>query len=286
MSSDQHPTEPLPDPRAQWVLSTDASAPKPRRRAWPWLVALIAVAVLAVGAWFAGEYIARGIVERTIRDQVTTQLNLPADQEVQVDIPGQVLPQLISGRFDEVTIAGDDVPLSGAGDTSADGLSGDVVVRATGVPIRGDGAIEDASASVTLDQSQLQTLLARVDGFPASTVALDEPDIDVTMDLQLFALTVPVGVGLTPSVSAGQLVLTPATLKVADADISAEALVDQFGAIARTVVRDWDVCIAKDLPAGLTLTDARVSGQTVVADFAIDGAIVTDPALRQPGTCV
>lgn len=283
MSSDphsaEHPTVPLPDPRAQWVLSSDAAAPRPRR--WPWLVALLAVAALAVGAWFAGEYIARGIVERTIRDQITQQLNLPADQQVDIEIPGQVLPQLISGRFDELTIAGTDVPLG----TSADALSGDVVVRASGVPIRGDGAIEDASASVTLDQAQLQTLLGRIDGFPASTVALNDPNIDITMDLQLFALTVPVGVGLTPSASAGQLVLTPATLKVGGADISADALVDQFGAIARTVVRDWNVCIAQDLPAGLTLTGTRVAGETVVADFAIDGAIIEDPALQQPGTC-
>jgi hypothetical protein len=281
--SDQHPTLPLPDLDARWVLSTDASTAPARKRRWPWLVALIAVVALAVAAWFAGEYIARGIVERTIREQITTQLSLPADQHIDIDIPGQVLPQLISGRFGELTIAGDDVPLGG--DASADSLTGDVVVRAVGVPIRRNGSIEDASASVTLDRAQLQTLLGSIDGFPASTVALDESNIDITMDLQLFALTVSVGVGLTPSVSAGQLVLTPATLKVAGADISAEALVDQFGAIARTAVRDWNVCIAKDLPAGLTLTDARVAGQTVVADFAIDGAILHDPALQQPGSC-
>ena len=96
MSADEHPTQPLPDPSATWILQTDASAPAPRRhRRWPWLVAVLAVAALAVGAWFAGEYIARGIVERTIREQVVQQLDLPADQQIDVDIPGQVLPQLI-----------------------------------------------------------------------------------------------------------------------------------------------------------------------------------------------
>ena len=278
MSADEHPTRPLPDPSATWILQTDASAPAPRRhRRWPWLVAVLAVAALAVGAWFAGEYIARGIVERTIREQVEQQLDLPADQQIEVDIPGQVLPQLISGRFDQLTVSSADVPFGQ--------LSGDVVVHASGVPVRGDAPVDSASAQVTLDQSQLQALLSTVDGFPASTVSLAEPHVEVAMDLQLFALTVPIGVGLTPSASAGQLVLTPDTLKAGDAEVSAEALVDQFGAVARTVVRDWDVCVAQYLPAGITLSGVRVAGQTVVADFDVDGAIVTDSALQQNGTC-
>lgn len=281
--SDEHPTQPLPDPRAQWVLSTDAGAPASapgaptRRRRWPWLVALLAVAALVVGAGFAGEYIARGIVERTIRDQLITHLDLPADQQIDVDIPGQILPQLISGRLDSLTVSSADV--------SFGGLSGDVVVRATGIPIRGDAPAESGSATVTLDEAEVRTLLATVDGFPSETVTLAEPDVVMTTELQLFALTVPVGVSLTPSASAGDLVLTPRTFRVADAEISADALVAQFGAIATTVVRDWDVCIAQYLPAGLTLTSVQVAGEDVVADFDIDGAIVTDAALQQNGTC-
>ncbi|HYP73936.1 MAG TPA: DUF2993 domain-containing protein [Microbacterium sp.] len=279
--SDEHPTQPLPDPRAQWVLSTDAAAPAPaptrrRRRAWPWIVAIVIVGLLAVAAWFAGEYIARGIVERTIREQVVSNLNLPADQQIDVTVPGAILPQLIVGSLADVTVASDDVPLNG--------LTADVVVRAQDVPIRG-GDWSGGYATVTLDEAQVQALLASVDGFPAATVVLDEPDVDVTTDLQLFALTVPVGVGLTPSASAGKLVLTPDTLQVAGGEISAEALVDQFGAIARTVVRDWEVCIAEHLPAALTLTGIRVAGQTVVADFEIDSAILHDPAAQQNGTC-
>ena len=137
--SDEHPTQPLPESRAQWVLSTDAGAPASapgaptRRRRWPWLVALLAVAALVVGAWFAGEYIARGIVERTIRDQLITHLDLPVDQQIDVDIPGQILPQLISGRLDSLTVSSADVPFRG--------LSGDVVVRATGIPVLRNGTM-------------------------------------------------------------------------------------------------------------------------------------------------
>ncbi len=72
---------------------------------------------------------------------------------------------------------------------------------------------------------------------------------------------------------------------MADAEISADALVAQFGAIATTIVRDRDVRIAQYLPAGLTLSTVKVVGQEVVADFDIDGAIITDPALQQNGAC-
>ena len=273
---------------------TDARAtpaPRPRRR-WPWIVAVLVVVALAAAAWFAGEAIARGIVERTIRDQIAQRLALPAGQQVDVDIPGAVLPQLIAGRFDEITISGADVPLSqaagqtgGAAQAGGAELTGDVVVRASGVPVRGEGEMTDATASVTLDQAQLQQLLSSVDEFPASTVALDEPDVEVTAQLRVLAVTVPVGVGLSPSAADGELVLTPRTLQVAGAEVSADALLDQFGAVASTVIRDWDVCVASYLPSGMTLTGVRVAGQTLVADFSIDGGILRDEALQQKGTC-
>lgn len=272
--TDEHPTVPLPDPRAQWVLSSNA--PRTRRR-WPWLVALLVVAALAVGAWFAGEFIARSIVERTIREQVIENLNLPADQHIDVDLPGAVLPQLIGGRLDELTLTAVDVAFGP--------FAGDVVVHASGIPIRGDAPVQAASATATLDEAQVRGLLGTIDGFPVDTVTLNAPDVDVSMDLQLFALTVPVGVGLTPSAADGQLILTPSALRVAGAEMSASALADQFGAIARTVVRDWEVCIAQYLPAGLTLSAVRVDGAHVVADFDIAGAILTDRALQELGTC-
>lgn len=278
MTGDTHPTQPLPDPAAQWVLSTPERRP---RRRWPWLVAVVTVIVLAVAAWFIGEQVARGIVEKTIREQVVSHLVLPADQQIDVELPGQVLPQLIAGRIDTLTLTGEDVPLG----RGAAPLTGDVVVHATGIPVRGDDPVESAAATVTLDQQQVQALLGGVPDFPAEDIALDEPEIAVATTLRVFGVDVPVGVALTPSVSAGELVLTPTTLRLAGAEISAQALVDQFGAVARTVVRDWDVCVAQYLPAGLRLTDVRVESATVVAALDIDGAIIHDEALQRPGTC-
>ncbi len=269
---DTQPTLPLPDRAVQ------EPGPAPRRRSrWPWIIAAIVVVALAIAAWFAGEAIARGLVERTIRDEVVTRLALPADQEVDVQVPGAVLPQLIGGRFDEIRIASDAVTLGP--------LTGDVSVRARGVAIRGDVAADDASATLTLGEDDLRALMSTVDGFPADTLGLDAPDVTMSTEIDIFGLVIPVGAALTPSAADGDLVLTPASLQVAGADISADDLKNQFGIAANAVIRDWGVCIRKYIPAGITLTDARVVGETLVADLDIDGRIAADPALQKIGTC-
>lgn len=275
--TDQHPTQPLPDPSARWVLSGEQPArPERKPRRWPWLIAVLAVVALAVGAWFAGEYIARGIVTKTIRDQVITQLSLPADQQIDVDVPGPLIPQLIVGSFANLTISSDDVPL--------EGITADVTVSALDVPLRG-GDWSGGYARVALDQDQLRALLAQNGDFPADSVTLDAPDIAASFELQVFALQVPVGVSLTPRAEGGDIVLSPSSIRVAGAELSAEALQQQFGAIAGTVLRDWDVCIADRLPNTLALTAIAVEREEIVADFEIDSAILTPTTAPERGTC-
>lgn len=267
-AGDTHPTQPLPD----WE-----HAQAPRRRAWPWIVAFLIVVVLAVVAWFAAEAIARDLVTRTVRSEITQRLSLPADHEVDVQVPGVIIPQLISGSLDEITVASEDVPVGE--------FVGDVTVTATDVPIRGVSDIGGATATVTLDETQLQGLLSTIEGFPADTVGLDEPDVTMSTELQVFGAGIPVGVALTPTVSDGSIVLTPATFEVAGTTIDAAQLSQQFGAVANLVVRDWTVCLAEYIPAGVTVTDVHIDGDVLVADADVDGGIVTDPALQANGTC-
>ncbi|CAN7220720.1 DUF2993 domain-containing protein [Microbacterium sp. LjRoot45] len=276
MSADSQPTQPLPDPGAQWVLSSPTPSPR-RRRRWAWIVALIVVVALAIGAWFAGDAIARSIVKQTIREQAITQLSLPADQQIDVELDGAVLLGLIVGNLPEVRVASDDVPLGQ--------LTADISVVAQDVPVHGGGDWSGAHATATLDEAQLEDLLATLDDFPADTVEIDAPDVAVTFELNALVTKVPVGVALTPRAENGDLVLSPASLRIADAEISAESIVQQFGALASTVVRDWDVCIAQYLPAAVTLTGVRVEPDAVVADFEIDSAILRDASAQENGTC-
>lgn len=276
MTADGNDTTPLGGPATPLLPASSPGAGR-RRRRWPWIVGVAIVLALAAVAWVAGEQIARGIVERTIREQAITQLSLPADQDIVVEVIGPVLLPLLVGNLGDVHVSSKDVPI---GDFSAD-----VAVRAQDVPIRGDGDWSGAYASITLDDEQLQALLANLDEFPADSVQIDAPDIAVTFELNALLTTVPVGVALTPRAEAGELVLTPTSLRLAGAEISAEAILRQFGALASTVVRDWDVCIAQYLPAALTLTDVSVAPRAVTAEFEIESSILRDDAARQKGEC-
>ncbi|MEU1972397.1 DUF2993 domain-containing protein [Microbacterium sp. NPDC019599] len=269
-AGDTHPTQPLPE----WA---PAPAPRSRRSAWPWIISAVIVVGLAVAAWFIAEWVARGLVERTIREQIVTNLALPADQPIDVTVEGTVIPQLVVGELDDVTVSSQDVTIGS--------LTGDVTVHAQGIAIRGDAAADSAAASVRLDTQQLQTLLSGVEGFPTESVALAEPDVTMSTELSVFGLTIPVSVALTPSAVEGELVLTPARFQLAGADIAADDLRNRFGGVADVVLRDWTVCVAEYIPAGMTLASVSVEGEELIADVDIDGAIMSDPALQANGTC-
>lgn len=267
-AGDAYSTERLPD----WE-----PAPRRRKRAWPWLVAFGIVIVLAIVAWFAAEAIARDLVTRTIRTEIAERLSLPADHPVEVEVPGVLIPQLLSGSLNEVTVSSEDVPVGE--------FEGDVTVVATDVPIQEGVDMGGATATVTLDEAQLQALLSTIDELPVDTVALAEPNVSMNAELQVFGVRFPVGVELTPSIAEGDLVLTPVGFELAGAEIDAAQLSQQFGAVADAVVRDWTVCLAQYIPAGVTLTDVSVDGDFLVAEADVDGAIVTDPELQANGTC-
>lgn len=268
-ADDTQPTLPLPD---GLVAETEPR----RRRAWPWFVAFGIVVVLAIGAWFLAEMIARDLVEKTIRTQVTTNLALPADQQIDVDVPGAIIPQLIGGTLDDVRISSADVAVAS--------FEGDIAVRAFDVPIRG-GVVRDATAVVTIDEQQLRRLMTNVEGFPSEALGIEEPYVTASTELSLFGASIPVGISLTPSAEEGQLVLNPASLRVAGAEVTSDELRRQFGILSNAVLRDWTVCISQYLPAGLLLDGVEVDGGELVARFSIADSILTDPAMLEQGIC-
>ncbi|WP_396655431.1 DUF2993 domain-containing protein [Microbacterium sp.] len=266
---------PEAQPGYRWELQVP-SAPQ-RRHPGRWIAAIIVLLVLLAAAVAAAEWLAREVTTNSIRNAVKAELGLPRDQVVEVDVPGIVLVQLAKGTLDEVTITSDDVTLGA--------LTGDMTVHATGLPVRGDDPLQSVAATVVLDEAQLRALLGTVEGFPADSVALDDPDVTMTYPLQVLGVDVPIGVALTPGASAGDLVLTPSAFQVGDSEISADDLRDRFGPIAQTVLGDWQVCIAEHLPAGVTLTGVDVSGGELVGTVAVDGRIAIDPELQENGTC-
>jgi hypothetical protein len=270
--SDQHPTQPLPDPSAVGAVDGCRGIRPRRSRRWPWLIAVLAVAVLAVGAWFAGEYIARGIVERTIREQVAQPrpARRPADRRRCARAGDAAADR---GRLDDVTVSAADVSL-GADRRRRGARRGCADPRRRPLQCARDRA---------LDQDQVQALLGTVDGFPRmpSRSRPRHRDVDGAAAVRPLGARRREPHARRPAATS----CSPRTLRVSGAEVSADVLIDQFGALARTVVRDWDVCVKQYLPAGLTLSGVRVDGAQVVADIAVDPRITVDAALQQKGTC-
>lgn len=252
---------------------TTVTAPRRRRRGW--VVVIVVVAVLAALV-VAAEFAARAIVPQVVRSQLIENLGLPADQAIDVEIPGLVLPQLAVGSIAQMSVSADDVDV--------EGISGDVRVDIQDAPVRG-GDWSSARAVVVLDEDQVRTILSRVDGFPVDAFRLAPPEVALDTELNLFGAAIPLGVRLSAAPEDGDLVLSPTTFRLGDVDVSADALREQVGPLVGSFAQSWPVCLAQYLPRALTLTGVAVEERGVVATFDIDSAILRDETAQQPGSC-
>lgn len=264
--SDAEQTLPLPDTD---VTGNDAAA----RRRWPRIVLIVVVALVVLAV--AAELIARAVVPGIVRSSVIENLDLPADQQLAVEVSGILLPQLIAGRFDELHLSSDQVTLGG--------VTGSADVTATGVPIRG-GDLDAASGTVRLDAATLTDLLAGSD-LPVDEVVLAEPNVTFGGVVEVLTLKIPVSVTVTPGVEEGDLLLSATEVSLGDATLDLTAVSGWLEDASTRLTGPHRICIADRLPAGLTLTELRVDGDEAVIGFDVDGAIATDPALLKNGTC-
>lgn len=247
-----------------------------RRRPRRWIAVVVVLAVVAV-LLVAAEIAARAIVPQVVRSQIVTNLGLAQDQEIDVRIPGLVLPQLIVGSIPQMDLTADDVEVQG--------VSGDVRVDIQDAPVWGGGDWSSAKAVVDLDENQLRAVLGRVDGFPVDAVTLRPPEVALDTEFSVFGVSVPLGVQLSASAEDGDLVLSPTQLRLGGVDVSADALRQQVGPLAGSFAENWRVCLAQYLPRALTLTGVTIEGRHVSASFDIDSAILRDKAAQEPGSC-
>ncbi len=257
---------------------TEQPEPPRRRRRWPWLVALVVVLVLMVAAFFAGEWVARDLIVAGVKQQISARLDVADDQEVDVEIPGLLLPQLAAGTLESVTVSADDLTVGE--------FTGDVTVVLRDIQPFAGPRMADGAATVSLDETQLRALLASGDApVPVDSIALADPDITASTEFSILGFTLPLAVALTPSVDAGDLLLSPASLHIGANEVTADQLRSQVGGLADGVLDGWRICVADRLPAGLPLTGVTVDGGRLVVDLAVQGDILTDAALRQNGVC-
>lgn len=278
MSDDNH-TLPYPDTSIEHptlVIPADeleAAAPKRRRRRWPWVLLIIVVLLAALVV--AAEFIARSVLPGIVRGIVIEQLDLPAGQQLDVEADGILLPQLIAGRLDALHLSTEDITLGG--------VTGEVSVTASGVPLNG-ADLGAANGTVRVNEDQFMPLLESSD-LPIDSVTLEEPNLTASASITVLGFPVPVSLTLTPAADAGELLLTPVSATIAGATLDAAEIADRFGDLAAQFTQTQRICIADQLPAGLTLTGLEIDGSTAVVDIDVDGAIVSDATLQANGVC-
>lgn len=266
----EHPTLVIPGEKAGADAVDDAPR---RRRRWPWvlLIVVVVIAVLAVVA----ELVVRAILPGMVRSIVIEQLDLPADQEMQVDADGILIPQLLAGRLDELHLSTDSVTL--------EGITGAADVTATGVPLRG-GDLGGASGTIRIDESQFTTLLAGTD-LPVETVTLDAPNATVAGSVDVLGIAIPVSLTVAPGIAEGDLELTPVGITIGGLAVDADQVGSSLGSLGTRLTETQRICIADQLPAGITLTGLEIEGNAAVIDVDVDGAIATDQTLLDKGVC-
>lgn len=281
MSDDNH-TLPYPDAAAEHETlvipgqnaAEQAETPvRPKRRRWPWVL-LIVVVVLGMLVVVA-EFIARAVLPGVVRSLVIDELNLPADQQLDVEADGILLPQLIGGTLDSLHLSTDSVTL--------EGITGAADVTATGVPLRG-GDLGGASGTIRIDQTQFTALLADTD-LPVDEVAFDAPNATVSGTVSVLGIDIPVALTVAPGAAEGDLELTPVELSVGGLVIDAGQVGSTLGSLGENLTQTQQICIADQLPAGLTLTGLEIVGSEAVIDIDVNGAIVTDETLLEKGVC-
>lgn len=251
--------------------------PNPRKRRWVGPVVILSVLViLIVAALFVAEKLARdaaaGVITGPIKDALGT------DQDVDVDFGGGFLIlQALGGSVDHVTVTASDVAFAGA--------SGDIELRAEGVPLSIEGTVESLGATVAIDESSVQALLPALTG-AGGTVAFESNQLVVTTQATFFGQTAPVVIWLVPSAANGQLSFEPVGMTVNGDEVSIdEVRAGAYGPEAAAMLTPPSVCVAELLPASLALSGAAIDGGALVLTFSGSEVSLVGGGFTTKGTC-
>lgn len=278
-----------PDPAADPPFTADTVPleriehldPEPRgeRRPRWWLrisIVVVVLALLAVAAEFAIRAIAPGIITNAVRDS----LSLSEEHPVEVELGGIQLVSAVTGHLGDVSIEVPDAKL-------VPGLTGSVRLHADEVPFAyRTGEIAGGTASLTVDEAQLQSAVGLLTGGFAESGEVRGGDLVVSRDVSFFGVNMPMRATLGLSVDGGDVTIEPKGLGAAGLDLSAEDLGKALGGLADGILRPHTVCVRDRLPAGLELTDIDLlSTGAARLSVAVSPDILSDPAQLETGVC-
>ena len=246
---------------------------------WPFVVIAIVLVVLIVGAFIA-DAAAKSYARDQIRTRLVSALGLPASADVAVDVgPGPILLQALGGSLATVDVR---VPRLAFGE-----LVGSADIRATNVPLDTSTPLGTLHVNYAVTEKNVAAIAKNLSGVDVTAVTLERSEIVAAASLTVLGATIPVSLGLTPSVSGGQLVFTPADIRVAGQTFTAAQLTANplFGGLARTLLKQQSFCVAQYLPKALTATAVQIAGGSLIVSFSGDGTALGGPEFTTKGSC-
>lgn len=249
-----------------------------RRRSWGFVIGCGVLALLVVGAVFA-DNAARSYASEQIATKVRASLALPASTPVDVTVAGtSVLWQLLSGKLDRIDV--------GVARLALGALTGSAELSAEGIPIEAGKKIDRTAIVFTTDEKALSTLFASTPGLTGGTVAVSDGSVEFGTNVTLFGFALPVGISFTPSVSKGQLELTPTSISLNEQTFTAKQLeASAFGALTDSLFVKHTVCVASILPKGFVLDQVTVSGKRIALAVSAEKVVLDSKLMASRGSC-
>lgn len=268
----------VPLPRAQEERPV-AMEPAPRRRRRRWLVIIAIIVVLATAALVITEVALRQIVPKTMADLARDAVGLSEDHPVDIDVAGYLTPQVLFGRFQEVRVSADNVPLAEGIRASVSGVAHDLPRDVT---VHKLGATE---LTAKFTEEQLISVLHLLSRGIGDSLEIEQEKLTISHEIPIFGQSIPISVAFLPSVVDGKLHIDPISVDAAGVlSLTVEQLASfqLFAPYADGI----DVCVAEYMPAGATLDRLAISTtKTLAFTVTLDPRIGIDEALQHTGTC-
>lgn len=252
-------------------------SPRPaRKRGRGWVIAAWIVGGLIVLLGIAAVLIDNGLraaAESVAADQIEQRLPDNVTGNVDVHIGGgSVILQYLSGSFDHVEL---DAP-----SLSIDGVRVPAHVMASGLSTDLSKPVHGVTATVSLDQNALNTLLRVPEA--TSGFTLGEGTLSFDGSRSLLGFTVKYHATAKPKAAGTTIELTPtaANITAGPAGLDLSDFVTQL-----LRAKPLPVCVAQYLPKGVDVTKIDVNPKSAVLTFHAADLPLSAQTLSSKGSC-
>ena len=254
----------------------------------PWrrrlAIVLTAIVVLAIALIGLCEFLARMLVPSVAETAIRDQMELPEATEVTVDFSGLVLWQLARGSFSDVSVHVEDVELFEGLTSAVDARIGEVALDPMSAPVDG------TQVDVRLAPDQFERFVSSVSEGRIESATVAAGTVTVGTSVDVFGSSVPLSADVDVVPDGPNLTLVPVKFTAAGIETTPEQVATALGGVlgpaAEELNRPQSICIADQLPAGLTVSKLTTSARgALVITVDVDPRITVDPALREPGRC-